>query len=99
MKQPYMILSTIIDGLRAPGKDIDVYLQPLVYELQELWVGVATYDASNNHMFQMRAALLWAISDFPALGNLSGYGVKTRYACACCLAKTKSTRLKNGRKY
>jgi len=99
MKQPYMILSTIIDGPRAPGNDIDVYLQPLVDELKELWVGVATYDISNNHMFQMRATLLWTISDFPGLGNLSGYGVKTRYACPCCLTKTKYTRLKNGRKY
>ncbi|WMV58364.1 hypothetical protein MTR67_051749 [Solanum verrucosum] len=99
MKQPYMILSTIIDGPCAPGNDIDVYLQPLVDELKELWVGVATYDASNNHMFQMRVALLWTISDFPALGNLSGYGVKTRYGCPCCLTKTKSRRLKNGRKY
>ncbi|XP_049406222.1 uncharacterized protein LOC125869841 [Solanum stenotomum] len=99
MKQPYMILSTIIDGPRAPGNDIDVYLQPLVDELKELWVGVATYDISNNHMFQMRATLLWTISDFPGLGNLSGYGVKTRYACPCCLTKTKHTRLKNGRKY
>ncbi|XP_049406168.1 uncharacterized protein LOC125869771 [Solanum stenotomum] len=99
MKQPYMILSTIIDGPCAPGNDIDVYLQPLVDELKELWVGVATYDISNNHMFQMRATLLWTISDFPGLGNLSGYGVKTRYACPCCLTKTKHTRLKNGRKY
>ncbi|XP_059298526.1 uncharacterized protein LOC132051465 isoform X1 [Lycium ferocissimum] len=99
MKQPYMILSMIIDGPRAPGNDIDVYLRPLIDELKELWVGVDTYDASNNQMFQMRASLLWTISDFPALGNLSGYGVKTRYSCPCCLTKTKFTRLKNGRKY
>ncbi|XP_049399799.1 uncharacterized protein LOC125863867 [Solanum stenotomum] len=96
MKQPYMILSMIIDGPRAPGNDIDVYLRPLVDELKELWIGVSTYDASNNHMFQMRASLLWTISDFPTLGNLSGYGVKTRYACPCCLTKTKFRRLKNG---
>ncbi|XP_060213667.1 uncharacterized protein LOC132640887 isoform X2 [Lycium barbarum] len=99
MKQPYMILSMIIDGPRAPGNDIDVYLRPLIDELKELWAGVDTYDASNNQMFQMRASLLWTISDFPALGNLSGYGVKTRYSCPCCLTKTKFTRLKNGRKY
>uniref|UniRef100_M1CTG4 TNP2 n=1 Tax=Solanum tuberosum TaxID=4113 RepID=M1CTG4_SOLTU len=89
----------IIDGPRAPGNDIDVYLRPFVDELKELWIGVSTYDASNNHMFQMRASLLWTISDFPALGNLSGYGVKTRYACPCCLTKTKFRRLKNGQKY
>ncbi|XP_019236072.1 PREDICTED: uncharacterized protein LOC109216379 isoform X1 [Nicotiana attenuata] len=99
MKQPYMILSIIIDGPRAPGNDIDVYLRPLIDELKELWVGVDTYDVSNNHMFQMRASLLWTISDFPTLDNLSGYGVKTRYPCPCCLTKTKFLRLRNGRKY
>ncbi|XP_019260400.1 PREDICTED: uncharacterized protein LOC109238406 isoform X1 [Nicotiana attenuata] len=99
MKQPYMILSIIIDGPRAPGNDIDIYLRPLIDELKELWVGVDTYDASKNHMFQMRASLLWTVSDFPALGNLSGYGVKTRYACPCCLTKTKFVILKYGRKY
>ena len=45
----------------------------------------------------MHAALLWTISDFPGLGNLSGYSVKTRYRCPCCLTKTKSTKLTNGR--
>nr|XP_016511549.1 PREDICTED: uncharacterized protein LOC107828697 [Nicotiana tabacum] len=99
MKQPYMILSMIIDGPHAPGNDIDVHLRPLIDELKELWVGVDTYDASKNHMFQMRASLLWTVSDFLALGNLSGYGVKTRYACPCCLTKTKFLRLKYGRKY
>ncbi|KAH0748291.1 hypothetical protein KY290_027523 [Solanum tuberosum] len=80
MKQPYMILSTIIDGPRAPGNDIDVYLQPLVDELQELWVGVATYDASNNHMFQMCVTLLWIFSDFPAfLLYLKNYVRNRRY--------------------
>ena len=34
MKQPYMVLSTIIDGPRAPSKDIDVYIQPLIDELK-----------------------------------------------------------------
>ena len=29
MKQPFLILSTLIDGPRGPGDKIDVYLQPL----------------------------------------------------------------------
>ncbi|KAM3360773.1 hypothetical protein P3S68_015627 [Capsicum galapagoense] len=51
MKQPYMILSIIIDDPRTPGNDIDIYLRPLFDELKELWIGVATYDVSKNHMF------------------------------------------------
>ena len=46
MKQPYLILSTLIDGPHGPGNKIDVYLQPLIDELNELWKdGIDTYDA------------------------------------------------------
>jgi len=49
MKPEYMILSMIIPGPSSPGKDIDVYLQPLIAELKELWeTGMETYDADSN---------------------------------------------------
>ena len=34
MKQPFLILSTLIDGPKGPGDKIDVYLQPLIEELK-----------------------------------------------------------------
>jgi len=47
MKQPYFMLSLIIPGPSLPGMNIDVYLQPLIAELNQLWdVGVQTFDAS-----------------------------------------------------
>ena len=36
MKQQFFMLSLLILGSTAPGNDIDVYLQPLIDELQEL---------------------------------------------------------------
>ena len=73
MKQHFFILSMLIDGPKAPGNKIDVFLQPLINELKELWhQGVSTYDASSNQMFQLRAILMWTISDFPSYVNLSG---------------------------
>ncbi|XP_042950382.1 uncharacterized protein LOC122282501 [Carya illinoinensis] len=73
MKDPYLMLSLLIPGPKAQGNDIDVYLQPLVNELQELWVhGVDTYDASTKGQFRLHAALLWTINDFPAYANISG---------------------------
>ena len=49
MKSEYIMLSTIIQGPSSLGNDIDVYLQPLIAELKELWkVGVETYDALTN---------------------------------------------------
>ena len=35
MKDPYMILSLLIPGHKAPGNKIDVYLRPLVDGLKE----------------------------------------------------------------
>ncbi|XP_019238267.1 PREDICTED: uncharacterized protein LOC109218359 [Nicotiana attenuata] len=78
MKQTSFILSTIIPGKQMPGNDIDVYLQPLIQELRELWYdGVHTLDSSKNEIFKMRAALMWTISDFSGLGTLSGWNTYT----------------------
>ncbi|CAL5430629.1 unnamed protein product [Camellia sinensis] len=100
MKQPNLILSVLIDGPKGLGDKIDVYLQPLIEELKELWdEGEQTFDASTNEMFQLHAALLWTISDFPAYANLSGWSTKGEYACPCCNVKTQSYWLKHGRKY
>ena len=73
MKDPFFIMSMLIPGPNAPGNDIDVYLQPLIKELKDLWEdGIETFDAHTEQMFQLRAAVLWTINDFPAYANLSG---------------------------
>ena len=52
---------------------------------KELWeIGVETYDASKGENFQMRAALLWTINDFPAYGMMSGWSTKGYMACPTC---------------
>ncbi|XP_019233202.1 PREDICTED: uncharacterized protein LOC109213820 [Nicotiana attenuata] len=99
MMPEYIMLSMIIPGPSSPGNDIDVYLQPLIAELKELWeVGIETYDADTNQTFQMRAALLWTISDFPALAMLSGWSTKSRLACPVCNYDTCSQYLKHSHK-
>lgn len=100
MKQPFILLSLLIPGPTAPGNNIDVYLEPLIDELKDLWVdGLTTYDASTKQNFQMRAALLWTISDFPGYANLSGWSTKGRLACPSCNVDTESRYLKHGRKF
>ena len=48
-----------------PRNKIDVYLQPLVKELNELWIeGVETYDSFSNEVFVMRASLMLIFLDF-----------------------------------
>ncbi|GJX70065.1 hypothetical protein Tco_0307236 [Tanacetum coccineum] len=46
MKETSLMLTMLIPGPKSPAKDIDVYLQPLIKELQELWKGVWTKDAA-----------------------------------------------------
>jgi hypothetical protein len=100
MKAEYSMLSLLIPGPLSPGNNIDVYLQPLIEELNVLWSsGVETYDASRNQTFQMQAALLWTISDFPGYAMLSGWSTKGKLACPCCNDKTNSTYLKHGLLY
>ncbi|RVW59097.1 hypothetical protein CK203_113303 [Vitis vinifera] len=86
------------DGPRQPGKNIDVYLSPLVDDLKTLWEkGVETYDAHLREVFTLKAILLWTINDFPAYGNLAGCTVKGYYACPICGEGTYSKRLKHGK--
>ena len=99
MKQPFMFLTLLIPGPRSPGKEIDVYLRPLIDELQMLWEdGVETYDASREQNFKMRAALMWTISDFPTYGMLSGWSTHGRLSCPYCMERTKAFILNHGRK-
>lgn len=51
MKQEFFMMSVLIPGRKAPEKDIDVYLRPLIAELKELWIGVRTYDAVEKKYF------------------------------------------------
>ncbi|XP_042939338.1 uncharacterized protein LOC122274358 [Carya illinoinensis] len=100
MKEPYLMLTLLIPGPKGPGNDIDVYLQPLVNELKELWEdGVDSYDASKSEHFRLHAALLWTINDFPAYANLSGWSTKGKLACPLCNEDTDSMWLKHGRKH
>ncbi|XP_031105794.1 uncharacterized protein LOC116010498 [Ipomoea triloba] len=99
MKDPYFMTSLLIPGPKAPGNDIDVYLEQLINELKYLWEkGVKTYDSFSTSNFQLHAAILWTINDFPAYGNLSGWSTKGKLACPTCNLETSSRRLPNGHK-
>ena len=99
MKSEYSILSLHIPGPRSPGNYINIYLQPLIDKLKLLWDSwIETYDASRNETFQMRAALMWTISDFPTYAMLSGWSTKGKFACPCCNYGTNSRYLKLSRK-
>ena len=56
--------------------------------------GVETYHVSRNQTFQMRATLMWTISDFAVYVILSGWSTKGKFACPCCDDGTNSHYLK-----
>ena len=82
MKEAYMFLTVIVSGPKNPKQGINVFLQPLISKLLQLWeVGVLTYDVSLKQNFMIRATLMWTVSDFPAYAMLSGWSTAGKLAC------------------
>ncbi|XP_073105181.1 uncharacterized protein [Elaeis guineensis] len=99
MKDPYFMMTLLIPGPKCPENDIDVYLQPLIEELKELWdIGVETYDAHTRQNFNLHAAVLWTINDFPAYGNLDAPKVLTGDDVLDQLRKLKKVTFGKGQK-
>ncbi|XP_021721360.1 uncharacterized protein LOC110688918 [Chenopodium quinoa] len=99
MKPEYFMLSLLIPGPKSPGNDIDIYMQPLIDELKELWEsGAETYDAFHKQTIRMHAALMGTINDFPAYSMLSGWHTKGHYACPCCNHDVTPLYLKHSKK-
>jgi hypothetical protein len=79
--------------LLIPGKQsvtsevFDVYMEPLVDELLELWTGVFAYDVTKTvgfHAFMLPAVLQWTIHDFPGYGTLGGFAHQGYVGCPWC---------------
>ena len=84
MKETYLFLSIIVPGPNNPKNKIDVFLQPLIVELKQLWeAGMQTYDLSRKQNFQMKASLM----------QTSG-----KLACPYCMEHSQEFTFTNGRK-
>ncbi|XP_059624146.1 uncharacterized protein LOC132267108 [Cornus florida] len=85
MSKENMMLTLQIPGPKQPGNDIDVYLEPLIDDLKELWdKGVEIYDAFAKSKFNLKVILMWTISNLPAYSNLSSHVTKGKKACPIC---------------
>ena len=90
MRLEYIFRALVIPGPEHPGKIFSVLMQPLVDELLSLKDGVQTWDASLKKKFTMKAAYIWSIHDFPALGMFSRWSTHGLLACHHCLGDTKA---------
>jgi hypothetical protein len=53
MKDSVIFFIVIVPGLKNPKHKVDIYLQPLMDELNKLWSeGVPAYDISKKQNFQ-----------------------------------------------
>jgi hypothetical protein len=95
MEESNFLMALLIPGPSSPSKDFDVFLEPLVKDLLELWKGIRTYDALSGKMFNLRAAVLWCIRDYPALATISSRTTKGFFACIHCDKNPLSYSLRN----
>ncbi|KAK1653185.1 hypothetical protein QYE76_070990 [Lolium multiflorum] len=79
MTRKTMFLSLIIPGPHYPGKNLSVYMQPIVEDLNHSWHhGTLTYDRASKTNFCMRVWLQYTMHDMP------GYAL----TCGWCTAAT-----------
>jgi hypothetical protein len=65
----------------------DVYLIPLVEELQQLWNDMLAYDVLKEiefRTFRLKAILLWIIHNFPGCRTVVGVAHQGYIACQMC---------------
>jgi hypothetical protein len=76
-KKFFLMLCLLILGKQSVTSEcFDVYMEPLVEELLELWSGVLAFDITGEeglHNFMLRAMLIWTIHDFPGYGTVGGF--------------------------
>ena len=94
-----MFLSILVPRPKNPKDKLDVFLQPLIAELNHLWdVSMNTYDISKKQNFMMRAALVDS-KRFPAYSMLSGWSTAGWLACPYCMDNSDAFTLKFSGKY
>jgi hypothetical protein len=84
MREHNFMMALLIPGPTSPEKDFDLFLEPLVEDLLELWKGVPAYDALACKTFTLHATVLWCIHDYLALSTLSRHTTKGCFACTHC---------------
>ncbi len=67
--------------------NIDVYMAPLIEELQMFWREVVAYDVARpngQRHFTLRTILMWTIHDFPTYGLVAKCVHQGYKACPIC---------------
>jgi hypothetical protein len=97
-KRKYLLLITLICSPKQAGVDIDVFLEPLMEDMQKLWKhGVNIWDEYKKEHFNLKAVILCTINGNPARFTLIGQ-VKGKIRCVICVDQTESIYLPSSSK-
>ena len=87
-KKFFVMLALLISGHKSVTSEVfDVYLEPLLEELLELWGGIPAHDitkGTGRQAFQLHGMLIWTIHDFPGYGTAGGFSHQGYAACPWC---------------
>jgi hypothetical protein len=94
------MMSLLIQGLKQPSNNIDVYLELVVHKLMEMRSskGVKVWDEYKKEHFYLRALLFITITDLLGLGSLSEQVTKGYKGCVVCMEETNAKWLNNRKK-
>ena len=89
-KRENVILIGIIPGPHEPKQNINTFLQPLVDELQQFWIGInlTVCTGSVKQSEIVKGAVLYVSCDVPAGRKVCGFlGHSATLGCSKCLKK------------
>ena len=101
MRSEYMFVSMIIPGPKYPGKNMNVYLEPLIDDLLLGWEdrGIRTYDAAKKEHFDMYVWYHTSLHDLPARALFCGWCTHGKWPCPVCRQAVTFFWLDKGGKY
>ena len=100
MQRKTMFLSLIIPGPEYPGKNLSVFMQPLVDDLHHSWYFPRlTYDRHLQKNFLMKVWLQYCMHDFPGYALFCGWCTSGKMPCPVCMQALIFIWLKKGGKY
>ena len=100
MQRKFIFLSLIIPGPEYPGKNLSVYMQPLVDDLIHSWQhGTLTYDRASKRNFPMKVWYQYSMHDLPGYALFCGWSTAGKWPCPVCRNQLEFLWLTGGRKY
>ena len=77
------MMPLLISGPKQPGNDIDVFLAPLIEELERLWKdGIRVYDAHKKEWCVIRVMIFCMVNDFPMYTIFLQFFSHTEQVCS-----------------